>query len=336
MDEPTLGKLERLDLKTAWDTEARHFTPWLAQEDNLALLGETINIDLELEAKERNVGPFRADLLCKDTRDGSWVLIENQVDRTDHNHLGQLLTYAAGLNAVTIVWIAAPFTDEHRAALDWLNEITEENFRFFGLEIELWRIESSPPAPKFNIISKPNDWTKSVSKAASGIAEAAWTETQRLQVEFWTGLRGFMEDHPGKVKPTKALPQNWMSFAIGRTFFTLVCFVNTVDKRIGVYLELWGSKSKAHFHLLHANKGDIETAFGQKLEWRELPEKKESQVALYRYNADPADKADWPNQHAWIRDTLETFHRVFRDRVRQLDATEWKPPDDAQREGEEP
>ena len=335
MNETRLGKLEKINLKTVWDTEAQHFTPWLAQEDNLALLGETINLDLELEATEENVGPFRADILCKDTKDGSWVLIENQIGKTDHNHLGQLLTYAAGLNAVTIVWIAAPFTDEHRAALDWLNEITDEEFRFFGLEIELWRIGGSPAAPKFNIISKPNDWTKSVSRAATGLAEAALTETQRLQLEFWAALRGFMEDQPGKVKPTKALPQNWMTFAIGRTYFTLISFANTVDKRIGVYLQLWGPDAKPYFHLLHVAKDDIETAFGQKLEWRELPEKKESQVALYRYNADPADKADWPNQHAWIRDTLETFHEVFRDRLRQLDANKWAPSDEAQQESEE-
>ena len=140
MTQSNLGRLEQIALRSIWVTEAGDFTPWLAQDDNLRLLGDTIGIELELETQEKAVGPFSADILCKDTANDSWVLIENQLERTDHIHLGQLLTCAAGLQAVTIVWIARRLTEEHRAALDWLNEITEEKFRFFGLEIEVWRI----------------------------------------------------------------------------------------------------------------------------------------------------------------------------------------------------
>jgi hypothetical protein len=152
----SLGRLEKVDLRDIWTTEATDFTPWLARQENLAVLGETLGIELELEAQERAVGPFRADILCKDIGTDRWVLIENQLERTDHVHLGQLLTYASGLEAVTIIWIAARFTEEHRSTLDWLNRITDESFRFFGLEVELWRIGTSAAAPKFNIVSKPS------------------------------------------------------------------------------------------------------------------------------------------------------------------------------------
>ncbi len=165
MATPKLARLERVDLREEWKTEAQDFTPWLAQADNLALLSETLNMELKTMGQEASVGPFRADILCRDTLDDSWVLIENQLERTDHTHLGQLLTYAAGLQTVTIIWVAATFNDEHRAALDWLNEITDERFRFFGLEVELWKIGDSPAAPKFNIVSKPNEWAHSASKA---------------------------------------------------------------------------------------------------------------------------------------------------------------------------
>ena len=121
-----LGKLEKVSLRDVWQKEDLDFTPWLAQEENIAILSETIGIELEVEGTEKDVGPFRADILCKDTVYGHWVLVENQLEKTDHTHLGQLLTYASGLNAVTIVWIAQRFTDEHRAALDWLNEITDD------------------------------------------------------------------------------------------------------------------------------------------------------------------------------------------------------------------
>ncbi len=134
---------------------------WLGEE-NIALLGEAIAIDLEVEEQQKPVGPFRADILCRDTDSGNWVLIENQLERTDHVHLGQLLTYAAGLDAVTVVWVPPTFTEEHRAALDWLNKITERRFNFFGLEIEASRISDSPIARKFNLVSKPNAWIEEV------------------------------------------------------------------------------------------------------------------------------------------------------------------------------
>jgi hypothetical protein len=140
MTDALIGRLERVDLRTIWTSESSDFTPWLALPENLTVLSETLDIDLEFEGREKPVGRFSADILCKELGTDRWVLIENQLERTDHCHLGQLLTYAAGLQAVTIVWIAARFTEEHRAALDWLNQITDETVRFFGLEVELWRI----------------------------------------------------------------------------------------------------------------------------------------------------------------------------------------------------
>jgi hypothetical protein len=150
-----LGRLKQVPVREFWRHEASDFTPWLAREDNIALLSETVGLELMVEAQEKNVGPFRADILCKDSLANAWVLIENQLERTDHSHLGQLLTYAAGLQAATIIWVAERFTEEHRAALDWLNEITDERFNFFGIEIELWQIDSSPLAPNFKRSASP-------------------------------------------------------------------------------------------------------------------------------------------------------------------------------------
>ena len=194
-----MAQLERLtpvDLHEAWINEARDFTPWLAREENIGLLADTIGLELEVEAQEQRVGPFRADILCREkTPTANPVLIENQLDWTDHTHLGQLLTYAAGLRAVTIVWVAARFTDEHRAALDWLNDITDESVNFFGLEIELWQIGDSLPAPKFNVVCKPNDWPPDTSE---GLGEA-----RKFYLEYWTAFRDVLAQRAGPVKPTK-------------------------------------------------------------------------------------------------------------------------------------
>lgn len=151
MAKKTLEQLQRVDLREAWESESGDFTPWLASAENIALLGDAIGMELEVESQEQSVGKFRADILCRDTANQSWVLIENQLEKTDHGHLGQLIIYAAGLEAATIVWVAAEIRDEHRAALDWLNHITSEQFMFFGLELELWRIGDSLMAPKFKV-----------------------------------------------------------------------------------------------------------------------------------------------------------------------------------------
>ena len=317
-----LGRLEKiLNLRDVWSTEAGDFTPWLAKEDNLKLLGDTIGLDLELEATEKDVGPFRADILCKETIHDHWVLIENQIERTDHIHLGQILTYAAGLNAATIVWIAKEFTDEHRASLDWLNEITIDGISFFGLEVELWRIGDSPVAPKFNIISKPNEWVKAVGSSSRSKGELS--PVKKMQLEFWTAFREFAIKKAIRIKPTKPFPQHWMNISIGRAYFGMYSFVDTRDPRIGVRLFIEGIDAKAHFHLLLQDKESIETDFGQSLLWQELPEKKSSYISLYNTDENLKNRDRWGLQQEWLLKTLEKFHEVFSGRIKNLDAGDW-------------
>ncbi len=317
------GRLEPADLRDIWKSESGHFTPWLSQEENLALLADTLGLDLALEAQEKDVGPFRADILCKDTVSSHWVLIENQLERTDHTHLGQLLTYAAGLNAVVVIWIAQQFTEEHRAALDWLNNITDEDVHFFALEIEAWRIGDSEVAPKFNIVCKPNDWVKGVSAGARG----ELTETQQLQLDYWTRFQQLLEDRRGAIRPRKPFPQCWADFAIGRTDFHLQAAVNTREPCISVMLYIDGPDAKAHFHLLEQDKETIQAEMGEELEWCELPERQASAVQLKSPGTDPTHTDKWGEQQQWMRDILEAMHRVFAPRVKKLDASEWVSAD---------
>ena len=325
----TLGRLTKVPIRDMWNDEASDFTPWLADEQNIELLSETIGIELEVEAQEKEVGPFRADILCKDTITGHWVLIENQLERTDHTHLGQLLTYAAGLNAVSIVWIAERFTSEHRAALDWLNEITDETVNFFGLEVELWRIGNSPMAPKFNVISQPNDWTKTVSSTARRLTQSDLTETQQLQLEYWTAFRVVLQQRDGVITPVKPQPQHWLDFAVGRSYFNLSALANTRDKRIGIRLWLAGANAKPHFYLLEQDKGDIEKEVGAELVWHELPDKKHCHITLHRLQTDPKMRHEWADQHQWLSEKLELCHKVFSPRVKELDASDYIHETDA-------
>jgi len=315
-----LGKLEKVDLRQIWQTEGQDFTPWLAREENLETLGEAIGIELELEAQEKDVGPFRADILCKSTEDDSLVLIENQIERTDHRHLGQLLTYAAGLQSVTIVWVAAKFTEEHRAALDWLNEITDKKFRFFGLEVELWKIGNSPAAPKFNVISKPNNWSKTVSDAAKEIESQVTSETKGLQYRYWQSFISYLENSSSKLRPQDPRPRHWLTFSIGRSGFHVNALLNTVTNRIGVELVIADKDGeKSFYHLLAKDKEVIEREMGSALEWRENPEKNRSSILLF-FSANPTEETNWSSQNQWLKNTLEKFDMIFRGRIRNLAA----------------
>lgn len=321
MTPPPLGRLTRVDLRDIWTSEAVDFTPWLARPENIALLGEALGIDFELEAQEKAVGPFRADILCKDIGTDHWVLIENQLERTDHSHLGQLLTYASGLEAVTIIWIAARFTEEHRSTLDWLNRITDESFRFFGLEVELWRIGDSLAAPKFNIVSKPNDWSQAVSQAARAIDDAELSETRITQRAYWTALNLLLAAADGPVSGNrKPQPQSWMAYSIGRTGFNLAAAMIRPKNQIRAELYIAGDRAKAYFGLLKGQKGAIERDLGYPLEWEELPSRRDCRVSSYLNDVDPEDKSDWPRQHEWLAKRLNDMHRVFAQRVVGLDA----------------
>ena len=288
MSEYQLGRLERVGLREIWVHEATAFTPWLARAENLEVLADALDMELELEAQERSVGPFRADILCKEIGTGHWVLIENQLERTDHTHLGQLLTYAAGLEAVTIVWIADKFSEEHRATLDWLNRITNEGFRFFGVEVELWRISTSPPAPKFNVVSKPNNWSRSVGEASRAIDNDGLSSTGILQVDYWTGLNAALVSMKGPVQGNrKPQPASWMSYPIGRTHFSIQAVMARPRRQVRAELYIQGAQAKSYFALLKQQQAEVEAEIGYRLFWDEKPDGIESRIAIQLDNTDP-------------------------------------------------
>ncbi len=325
MTPPNFGKLEKVELRNAWQTEAGDFTPWLAENANITLLGDTIGLELEVEAQEKSVGPFRADILCKDTASQTWVLIENQLEKTDHTHLGQLITYAAGLDVATIVWVAAEVRDEHRAALDWLNEITSDEFSFFGLEVELWQIGNSPVAPKFNVVCKPNDWARSVSSAVKSTSDGSLSQTQQVQLAYWTALRELIVAKGGVVNPTKAHPQGWIDFSLGRSGIWLCSSIRVRDKGVTVLLVIGTADSLAFYKLLEENRAEYDAKFGEPLEWLERPGHKQKHIRIWLPNADPQDRDDWPRQHEWIYDKLQRFHKTFSAAVKLLDPADYVP-----------
>lgn len=229
-----LGKLKKVDLRELWEREDTQFTPWLAKE-GIELLGEAIDIDLEVRGEEEKVGPFRADILCVDTADEQhFILIENQLEQTDHKHLGQLMTYAAGLNTITLVWVAKQFREEHRAALDWLNSITDDNFGFFGIEVEAFKIGDSAPAPKFSVVSKPNNWSKSKNEL---ITNQSLSPNGLLTLEYLQALKESIENNSNfRMKPPRK--KHYMNISMGKTGIKLRPLVKVSNQTIGIKLDV--------------------------------------------------------------------------------------------------
>lgn len=325
MNTISLGKLISVDLREVFASEPGDFTPWLAKEENLSLLSDAIGIPLQCEAQDKDVGPFRADILCKDPDTEDWVLIENQIERTDHTHLGQLLTYAAGLEAVTIVWIARKFTDQHRATLDWLNERTDEKINFFGLEIELWRIGDSPIAPKFNIISQPNDWSRAVREGAQGAS--AISDYKETQLRFWTAFKEFMEKNT-EIKCPKPAARHWMSHPIGLSgahFSSVISLWSSLDGKKEpeerVDLTLDGPKAKQRYAALEGKRGEIESALGFPVIWHSRPGTNMCCIRT-RHNADFMREDEWSEQQQWLRKNLELYHKVFVPILQEIESEE--------------
>jgi hypothetical protein len=316
----SLGRLEKVDLRTAWKDEQQHFTPWLAQEENLRLLSETLGMQLELVEQEKAVGRFVADILCKDVIEDTWVVIENQLGRTDHSHLGQILTYAAGLDAATLIWITPQFTDEHRAALDWLNEHSDEKTSFLGLEVELWRIGDSPPAPKFNIVAKPNDWAREVRATA---AKGELTERRRVQLEFWTKFYEHMSAK-SKLPCQSPGPRHWMNHNVGWPGMWLASVTSLWDSETGkmgpeMRVELYMSdhNAKRYYAQLSKQREEVEREASQPLLWYNPEDKRMCRIYIRR-SADVLDRATWQEQFEWLRKNLELFYKIFGPRVKAL------------------
>ncbi len=274
---PDFGNLRSVELRDIWPHEAGNFTPWLAE--NIGALGEAVGIELELTEVEADAGDFSLDLLAKDLGTGRNVIIENQLTATDHDHLGKLLTYASAFDASAVIWVAQTIRDEHRQALEWLNQRTTEDTHFFGVVIEVIRIDDSKPAFKFQPVVFPNEWQKggrtSTAKAPSPGGE--------LYRKFFQALIDELREKHKFTTARIGQPQNWYSFSSGVTGVTLgASFARGGRVRLDAYINRGDSvQNKILFDKVLPHRQEIEAAFGEPLEWERLDSRSASRIATY-------------------------------------------------------
>lgn len=300
-----LGKLEKIqDLRTVWKHEEYDFSTWLCQDENLNLLGETIGLDISLIEKEAKAGNFEIDIFAEETNTNKKIIIENQLEDTNHDHLGKIITYASVKSAEFIIWIVKKARDEHRQAIEWLNNHTDEDVNFFLLEIELWKIGNSPVAPKFNIVEQPNEWLKIEKK----INITKISNTKRLQLYYW---KAFFEYYnktqlDNKLKISSPKPQHWLNIFVGTSKYYLCLTANTQKKLIGTEIHIRNNKNV--FYNFKSNQTEIEGIFGKSLEWIEAS--KDCRI-LNSIIGDINNESDWENQFKFFCDSIEKFKKII-------------------------
>ena len=301
---PSLGRIRKVPLREVWNNEATSFTPWLLGNEDV--LSELLGIDISLDRREESVGRYSLDLIGRNNDDGTTVIVENQLENTDHSHLGQLLTYAGGLEAATIIWIASEFRDEHRAALDWLNRVTGEATHFYGVEVSAIQIGDSLPAPDLTLVVEPNDFGKSVKSAR----DAKWlNERGSKYQEFWQRFIDEAQESFPELKSRKAPTRQYMGLPIGVSG----CYRTVSFGRSHLKVELYfGSPApetnSARLDVLYEHKREIEEIFGDELSWEELEGKKATRVAFYR-DASILSVGDWTDYLQW---TITNFGNLTR------------------------
>lgn len=301
-----LGKIEKINLRKVWEHEAHDFTKWLAQPENLAELGSAIDMELELVEAESSVGGFHVDIFAVESGTSNKVVIENQLEDTDHDHLGKTITYAAGKDANVVVWIVARARDEHRRAIEWLNEHTDSEIGFFLVQIELWSINGSVAAPRFDVVESPNEWVK------EGKVESSLTETQKLQKEYWRTYReAALNDgsFSKAFKPHKPLPQNWTTLSLGSSKYHAHLSISTMYSRISV--ELYVRNDKELGQIFFDNQALFEEKLGCPAV--QFDAKKDCGLRFFKEECNLKDSSKWSEYIAWQLKTVLKLKEVVKE-----------------------
>lgn len=293
-----IGKLSEVDIRDLWKHEQYDFSAWLAQDENIELLNEKLGLTLVDVNAEAYVGAYRCDLVAVDETTGTKVIIENQLENSNHDHLGKIITYASGLDAKVIVWIVKEARDEHRSAIEWLNNNTSKDINFFLIELHAYRIGNSNAAPMFQIVEQPNDFIKE-SK----------TETQSKRfserVEFWTLFNDHVVARGKPFNMRKVTTSHAYDIAIGVSYAHMAVTLVNKDSFVGV--EIYIPEKKSLFDKLYAQKDEIEKKLGFAMNWMRLDSAKASRI-LYKIPGLNFD--DHSNYDALINDTIDKVVKI--------------------------
>lgn len=301
-----LGRLKEVDIRELWAHEQYNFSNWLAKEENIELLNETVGLTLTDIDKEVYVGSYRCDLVAVDETTDVKIIIENQLDSTDHDHLGKIITYASGLDANVIIWIVKEAREEHKSAIEWLNNNMAKEISFFLLEIKAYRIGDSLPAPMFKVVEKPNDFIKSNKSVKNG--DLSKTQAERLN--FWTEFNRVVTENGKPFNVRKATTDHWYDVAIGTSDAHISITLVNKDGTIGV--ELYVRDCKDLFDNLYEHKEEIENKLGFNMHWERLDDKKASRIKSYIPGLNFNKQGNYPELMNLVIERVVLMRNVFK------------------------
>lgn len=295
----SIGKLKEIDVRELWKHEQYDFSEWLSKQSNISYLDDILGLTLTDVDREVYVGPYRCDLVAKDETTGIRVIIENQLESTNHDHLGKIITYASGLDASVIVWIVKEAKEEHQSAIEWLNNNTVKDINFFLIEIHAYKIGDSEPAPKFEVIEKPNDFVK---QGNNNNKREGLTKSESECLYFWELFNQTVVSRGKPFNPQKPSKDHWRNIAVGTSMAHVA--INLINKNNYIIVELYIDNNKELFDKLFEQKENIESELGLKLEWDRLNTKKASRI---KYYIDGLDFDDHGNYESLMNQSIDTI-----------------------------
>lgn len=302
----TLGKLTEVDIRELWEHEQYDFSEWLSQEQNIEYLNEILGLSLTDIKKEVFVGAYRCDLVAKDEMSDTTIIIENQLECSDHNHLGKIITYASGLNAKVIVWIVKEAREEHRSAIEWLNNITDPDLNFFLIEIHAYKIGDSVPAPKFEVIEEPNGYRKN-TKVGNVLIEPSKILQEHLM--FWNQFNDVVIANNSPFNVKKATNRHYYNINIGTSKAKIsICLY---DKKLQIGVELYIFDNKDLYDSLYVCKEEIEKELTFALDWQRLDNKKASRIKHYINGLNFDDHSNYNELMLEIIEKVKIMKKVF-------------------------
>ena len=305
-----LGKLEKVDLRKVWEHEARDFSNWLVKDENLTLLSEELGIEIEAIGTEQSSGRFKIDILAKEANSGDYIIIENQLEPTNHDHLGKVITYAAGYDAKYIIWIVKDVLDEHQKAIEWLNEHLDDSISCFLIKIEIWQIGDSKPAPRFEVVSLKNNWVATLKKSVNSEELSA---NQQKQQEFWTALKVNFQARDGKIKVPTPAARHYLDFKMGTTLCHTYLSLNSKEKWIKC--GLW-TTNKEFLAFLKDQEENLKQDLGISFIFWEAG--KSGGVKSSLDVDDIYDQSQFLVSFDWLYKHLNIFQSVFRKYVEEF------------------
>ena len=302
-----LGKLEKVNIRDIWKNEARDFTNWLAEEENLARLSEELGRQIRLIRTEANVGTFSADILAEEENTGAKIIIENQLEKTDHDHLGKLITYGSGFDAKYLIWIFTDIREEHKQAINWLNErLGSDELSIFAVQIEVWKIGDSMPAPTFKIICEPNNWAKNVKLSADN---NNLSEYKIAQLGFWENFINYLSMQKTQFKLSKPSPTNQYNIYIGYSDLYIQCRVQFKKNHVDIDIVI--GNNIGLYEKLRSQKDKIEKELGHHLQWQDMNEDTKARWITHDMDVNLKDKNEYENVFQWFKENIEKLILVI-------------------------